>query len=153
MTGLCTIAQGVLERIWVFNGKVRTAKLSESLYLFIFQLINILIYTDKTYLSVVSFDNLNSGTFGMLWNANRNPFDNGCFTNCLNFWCQPRWTSARALGPWELNAKNKMSVIRNHQKHSQTMSTMHVAYSNSYTWWLYAHISKKSWGGEVPSVA
>ena len=21
------------------------------------------------------------------------PFDNGCFTNCLNFWCQPRWTS------------------------------------------------------------
>ena len=23
----------------------------------------------------------------------RNPFDNGCFTNCLNFWCQPRWTS------------------------------------------------------------
>ena len=23
----------------------------------------------------------------------RNPFDNCCFTNCLNFWCQPRWTS------------------------------------------------------------
>jgi len=23
----------------------------------------------------------------------RNPFDNGCFTNCLKFWCQPRWTS------------------------------------------------------------
>ena len=23
----------------------------------------------------------------------RNPFENGCFTNCLNFWCQPRWTS------------------------------------------------------------
>ena len=23
----------------------------------------------------------------------RNAFDNGCFTNCLNFWCQPRWTS------------------------------------------------------------
>ena len=23
----------------------------------------------------------------------RNPFDNGCFTNCLNLWCQPRWTS------------------------------------------------------------
>ena len=20
-------------------------------------------------------------------------FDNGCFTNCLHFWCQPRWTS------------------------------------------------------------
>ena len=23
----------------------------------------------------------------------RNAFDNGCFTNCLNFWCQPRRTS------------------------------------------------------------
>ena len=28
-----------------------------------------------------------------VYDRTRNPFDNGCFTNCLNFWCQPRWTS------------------------------------------------------------
>ena len=28
-----------------------------------------------------------------VYDGTRNPFDNGCFTNCLNFWCQPRWTS------------------------------------------------------------
>ena len=27
----------------------------------------------------------------------RNPFDNGRFTNCWNFWCQPRWPAARGL--------------------------------------------------------
>ena len=27
-----------------------------------------------------------------VYDCTRNPFDNGC-TNCLNFWCQPRWTS------------------------------------------------------------
>ena len=27
-----------------------------------------------------------------VYDRTRNPFDNGC-TNCLNFWCQPRWTS------------------------------------------------------------
>ena len=39
------------------------------------------------------------------WNADRNPFDNGCFTSCVNFWCQPRWTSARALGSWVLRVE------------------------------------------------
>ena len=28
-----------------------------------------------------------------VYDRTRNPFDNGCFTNCLNFWCQPRWIS------------------------------------------------------------
>ena len=28
-----------------------------------------------------------------VYDRTKNPFDNGCFTNCLNFWCQPRWTS------------------------------------------------------------
>ena len=27
----------------------------------------------------------------------RNPFDNGRFANCWNFWCQPRWPAARGL--------------------------------------------------------
>ena len=27
----------------------------------------------------------------------RNPFDNSRFTNCWNFWCQPRWPAARGL--------------------------------------------------------
>ena len=28
-----------------------------------------------------------------VYDRTKNPFDNGCFTNCLNFWCQPRWNS------------------------------------------------------------
>ena len=28
-----------------------------------------------------------------VYDRTRNPFDNGCFANCLNFWCQPRWSS------------------------------------------------------------
>lgn len=26
-----------------------------------------------------------------VYDRSRNPFDNGCLTNCCNFWCQPRW--------------------------------------------------------------
>ena len=28
-----------------------------------------------------------------VYDRTKNPFDNGCFTNCLYFWCQPRWNS------------------------------------------------------------
>ena len=40
----------------------------------------------------------------------RNPFDNGCFTNCLNFWCQPRWTSDAKGEFWAGKARNLLKI-------------------------------------------
>ena len=36
-------------------------------------------------------DLLDSGAF--IYDPSRNPFDKGRLLNCLNFWCQARWTS------------------------------------------------------------
>ena len=40
----------------------------------------------------------------------RNPFDNGCFTNCLNFWCQPRWTSEAKGEFWAGKGRNLLKI-------------------------------------------
>ena len=34
---------------------------------------------------------LEGGAF--VYDASRNPFDQGCLVNCWTFWCQARWTS------------------------------------------------------------
>ena len=36
-------------------------------------------------------DLLESGSF--VYDASRNPFDQGCLVNCWTFWCQARWTA------------------------------------------------------------
>ena len=59
---MCTIAQGVVGKVWVFNGFQQKGENSqtvrESLPIY-FSIDNVLIYTDQKYRSIVSFDNLN----------------------------------------------------------------------------------------------
>ena len=45
-----------------------------------------------------------------VYDRTRNPFDNGCFTNCLNFWCQPRWTSDAKGEFWAGKGQNLLKI-------------------------------------------
>ena len=45
-----------------------------------------------------------------VYDRTRNPFDNGCFTNCLNFWCQPRWTSDAKGEFWAGKGRNLLKI-------------------------------------------